>query len=34
VIDPAVEAGTLPLDPLGCRVLGAVAGTLLHVRRL
>ena len=34
VIDPAVAAGTLPLDPLGCRVLGAGAGTPLHVRRL
>jgi N-methylhydantoinase B len=33
-IDPAVQAGTVPLDPLGCRVLGAVAGMALYVRAL
>ena len=34
VVDRAVQAGTLPLDPLGRRVLGAAPGAPLHVRPL
>jgi N-methylhydantoinase B len=34
VVDSAVQPGTVPLDPLGRRVLGVDAGAPLHVRRL
>lgn len=34
VVDRAVEAGTVPLDPLGRRVLGVNAGAPLYVRPL
>jgi N-methylhydantoinase B len=34
VIDGAVQSGTLPLDTLGRRVLGAAVGAPLHVRAL
>jgi N-methylhydantoinase B len=34
VIDHAVQAGTVPLDALGRRVLGVDAGAPLHVRPL
>jgi N-methylhydantoinase B len=34
VVDRAVEAGTVPLDPLGRRVLGVDAGAPLYVRPL
>ena len=33
-IDRAVQAGTMPLDGLGRRVLGVRAGALLHIRPL
>ena len=34
VIDPAVQAGTVPLDARGRRVLGVDAGAPLHIRPL
>ena len=34
VINDTVEAGSVPLDPLGRRVLGVAAGEPLHVRSL
>jgi hypothetical protein len=34
VIDRAVQAGTVPLDALGRRVLAVDAGALLHIRPL